>query len=209
MLKIEHSHTHPHCMGISFHKKKNWVTFFLNLGKHKKYQACISLFFLRFYHFRVQKMWKGKWLQVYPPLQANNSVVQKEFCRRRICFCCFSVQRSSHWSCRSSQSCASRSRRKNVSSAISQTTTKKRKFRHFPWVHRYDFSSCAPTMSLSKRKKEINFSFLHMFHSPRVASEVQFCFLFTSLLKLFLNFRSRYLLNTWDVRTSETPRTES
>lgn len=84
-----------------------------------------------------------------------------------------------------------------------------KKFRHFPWVHCYDFSSCAPKMPLSKRRKEINFCFLHMFHSPRVASEVQFCFLFTSLLKLFLNFCSRYLLNTWDVRTSETPRTES
>lgn len=72
---------------------------------------------------------KGKWQwQADPPDQANKSAVQKEFCWRRRLFFFFSVQRSSHWSCRSSQSCAPRTRRVNVLSAISQTTTKKNFF---------------------------------------------------------------------------------
>lgn len=98
----------------------------------------------------------------------------------------FSVQRSSHWSCRSSQSCASRSRRRNVSSAISQTTTRKKIFffHHSSRVHRYSFPNSVPNNVPFKKKKKKNFCFLHTFHCPRVASEVQFFppFFFISLL---------------------------
>lgn len=110
----------------------------------------------------------------------------------------FSVQRSSHWSCRSSQSCASRSRRRNVSSAISQTTTKKKFF----------FSPLFTGTSLQlpkqrpkqcpfqkEEKKKLLFpAHVSLSQSGFRSAVFSPLFFYLSLIKLFLNFCSRYFL---------------
>lgn len=112
----------------------------------------------------------------------------------------FSVQRSSHWSCRCSQSCASRSRRRNVSSAISQTTTRKNFFfRHSSRVHHYSFPNSVPNnvpfKKNKKKKKKKTFVSCTQFTVPEWLQKCSFFPLFyLSLIKLFLNFCSRYFL---------------
>lgn len=127
---------------------------------------------------------KGKWQwQADPPDQANKSAVQKEFCWRRRLFFFFSVQRSSHWSCRSSQSCAPRTRRVNVLSAISQTTTKKNFFLLL-FMGTSSDPSTTPTKSQQcpsqyiKKKRELLFP-AHISLSQKVfKSAVLFLFFF-------------------------------
>lgn len=171
--------------------------------EHEKYQASNSPFSL--FLSLMFKRWgrgsrKGKWRwQADPPDQANKSAVQKEFC---CLFFFFSVQRSSHWSCRSSQSCGPRTRRENVSSAISQTTTKKKKkFFLLLFMGTPSDPSTTPTKSQQcpsqlKKKRELLFP-AHISHftvPERLQKCSSFPFFFISLPKSFFNFCSRYLL---------------
>lgn len=121
---------HSHCMGIPFYKKKISGDIFFSKTRQSvrsTKRVSVRFFFFSFYHFRVQKMGEREMTTAGPPAPSG----EQQHGTKRILSTAssfFSVQRSSHWSCRSSQSCASRSRRRNVSSAISQTTTRKKNF---------------------------------------------------------------------------------
>lgn len=175
-------------MGIPFYKRKLRVTFlfFKKQAERKKYQACVSpFFFFSFYHFRVQKMGEREMTTAGPPAPSGE---QQRGTKRILSTASFFFFR-----CRGAATgvagavkVAPRGHAEGTSRPPFPKLPPKKNFffHHSSRVHRYSFPNSVPNNVPFKKKKKKNFCFLHTFHCPRVASEVQFFppFFFISLL---------------------------
>lgn len=202
-LKTEHSHTHALTLyGHTVLQKKtsgDIFFFFKKQAERKKYQACVSPFFFPLFITFVFKRWgKGKWRrQVHPPRQANNSAVQKEFCRRRRLFFFFRC-RGAATGVAGAVKVAPRGHAEGTSRPPFPKLPPEKNF-FFATLHGYIATAsqtASQTTSLSKRRKKKKLLFpAHVSLSQSgFRSAVFFPFFYLSLIKLFLNFCSRYFL---------------
>lgn len=166
-------------MGIPFYKRKLRVTFlfFKKQAERKKYQACVSPFF--FFLFLSLSCSKdgGKGnddSRSTRPVRRTTARYKKNFVDGVFFF--FFRCRGAATGVAGAVKVAPRGHAEGTSRPPFPKLPPKKNFffHHSSRVHRYSFPNSVPNNVPFKKKKKKNFCFLHTFHCPRVASEVQF-----------------------------------